>query len=543
MAQSQPFVIACRGGLNTNFTELAMLSQPGFATKLKNFEVDPDGGYRRIKGYTQYGDTRPFGGVDTAILGVQSYADGVIVTGGNDIKFSNDGTTWIKINKASVASSGDNYTAFTGRSDLSRANQKQTSFTFFEDNVDYGKVVICDGANPPFLFYMTGTGALNTRTFFAQTLNIASHVGTGTPNDPTCAVYHKTMLVASGVSTAPNSIVYTTFDADDPDVTTSSSSNVIAVDDAVVALKTFREDIIIFCKNSIHRLKNVQDSSTIAVVPITKNVGCLSAHSIQEIGGDLVFLAPDGIRTLAGTERIGDTELSTVSRNIQDVVAQLTRNINSRVVTSVVLRDKSQYRLFYSTTATSNIDSEGIIGTLTPSGFEWSQTMGIQAHGIDSSFDNDRLQKVYHGDRKGYIYVHDSGNAFYEQGTAHNINAEYTTPSLDCGDLGTKKTFHYVKISLSPEGTVSPTLRLRYDYEDVDLLQPPDYVLEDVPVPSAFGSVAFGNGVFGGTKDPSIRQAVQGSGDVLNLRLTSDDQKPPYAVNGYYINFVPEGRR
>jgi len=543
MAMSQPFIVACQGGLNTNFTELAMLSQPGLATKLKNFEPDPDGGYRRIKGYTPYGDTRPFGGTDTAILGVLAYADGVIVTGANDIKFSNDGTNWIKINKTSVASSGDNYATFNGRSDLSRAGQKQTSFRFFEDNVDYGKVVICDGDNPPYLFYMTGLGALSTRTFFAQTLAITSHVGAGTPDNPTCAVYHKTMLVAAGVSSAPNSIAYTTFDADAPDVTTSSSSNVIAVDDAVVALKAFREDIIIFCKNSIHRLRNVHDSSTIAVVPITKNVGCLSAHSIQEVGGDLVFLAPDGIRTLAGTAKIGDTELSTVSRNIQSIITQLTRNIGSKVITSVVLRNKNQYRLFYSTTATSNLDSEGVIGTLTGNGYSWAQTVGIQAHGVDSAFDNDRTQNVYHGDRKGYIYNHDEGNAFYEAGVAANIEAEYVTPSLDCGDLGTKKTFHYVKVSLSPEGTVSPTLRLRYDYEDVDLLQPPDYILSDVPVPSAFGAINFGDGIFGGTRDPSIRQSVQGSGDVLNLKLSSNDQKAPYAINGYYINYVPEGRR
>jgi len=45
---SQPFGISCRGGLNTNLNQLEMLRQPGLATRLRNFEVDPDGGYRRI---------------------------------------------------------------------------------------------------------------------------------------------------------------------------------------------------------------------------------------------------------------------------------------------------------------------------------------------------------------------------------------------------------------------------------------------------------------------------------------------------------------
>jgi len=51
---SQPFGLSCRGGLNTNLNQFDMLQQPGFATQLINFEVDPDGGYRRINGYANY---------------------------------------------------------------------------------------------------------------------------------------------------------------------------------------------------------------------------------------------------------------------------------------------------------------------------------------------------------------------------------------------------------------------------------------------------------------------------------------------------------
>ena len=77
MAASQPFGISCKGGLNTNLNQLEMLSQPGLATKLTNFEVDPDGGYRRINGYTAFGDTRPNSA--NKILGMAVYADGIIV--------------------------------------------------------------------------------------------------------------------------------------------------------------------------------------------------------------------------------------------------------------------------------------------------------------------------------------------------------------------------------------------------------------------------------------------------------------------------------
>ena len=61
---SQPFGISCSGGLNTNLNQFEMLKNPGLARNLLNFEVDPDGGYRRIQGYQLFGGenaTRPNG--------------------------------------------------------------------------------------------------------------------------------------------------------------------------------------------------------------------------------------------------------------------------------------------------------------------------------------------------------------------------------------------------------------------------------------------------------------------------------------------------
>ena len=127
MAEAQPYGVSCKGGLNTNLNQFEMLGQPGLATKLRNFEVDPDGGYRRINGYTQFGDgTRP--NTDNDIFGLEVYADGLIACSGTNIYFSQDGDSWLQINKDSVASGGDNHTAFTGRSTLARTSQDLSTF-------------------------------------------------------------------------------------------------------------------------------------------------------------------------------------------------------------------------------------------------------------------------------------------------------------------------------------------------------------------------------------------------------------------------------
>ena len=79
MAQSQPYGVSCKGGLDTNLNQFEMLAQPGVATRLENFEVDSDSGYMRISGFA------PFGGDDAArpnstndIVGLFVYADGLV---------------------------------------------------------------------------------------------------------------------------------------------------------------------------------------------------------------------------------------------------------------------------------------------------------------------------------------------------------------------------------------------------------------------------------------------------------------------------------
>ena len=543
MAASQPFGISCKGGLNTNLNQIEMLAQPGTATKLRNFEVDPDGGYRRISGFSQFGDgTRP--NTDNDVFGLHVYADGLIACVGTNIYFSQDGDSWLQINKDSVASGGDNYSTFGGRSTLARTSQDLASFAVYEGTSDYGEVIITDRGSgvKPMYFKMTGTGsALSTRTYFCKEVTVSGTVY------PKFCVIHDKHLVVGGAATAPNTIYYSNTLADSDDLTdfTGTGSGSIVLDDQVVGLKSFRDDLIIFCSNSIYKLENINNSSTITITPITQNVGCLDGNSIQEIGGDLVFLSPDGIRTVAGTARIGDVELGSVSRQIQSLIGTLAASVNSFRISSTVLRSKSQYRLFYSSATAASSLAKGIIGTITPNGFEWSETLGIQAHGLTSGFDKDGIEKTYHGDKDGYIYVHDDGNYFTPAGTATNIYAEYQTPNFDFGDVGTRKTLLYTRLSITPEGDSQPTLRVRYDYEDTNIPQPGDYELSTIPLPAIFGSSSstFGTATFGASNEPMVRQAVQGSGNTCSFKVFSDDQKAPYAINGFYVDYVPSGRR
>ena len=544
MAASQPYALACEGGLDKASSSFELLRRPGAATRLRNFEVDVAGGYRRINGFSVLGGgsaARP--NSTNQVLGLHVYADGVIACSGTNIYFSLDGTNWLQINKASVAGGGDNHTAFTGRSAAARTSQGLAHFVTFEGDTTYGEVIVTDEGSgvKPFYFKMTGTGALSNRTYFAKEITVS-----GTHYPKFCTIHDKHLVVA-GAATAPNTIFYSgTSDIDD---FTTTGSGSIVLDDQVVGLRSFRNDLIIFCKNSIYKLVNINNSSTIAVQPITQNIGCLDGKSIQEIGGDLVFLAPDGIRTLAGTVRIGDVELGTVSRAIQPVMKDIADNISSFNISSIVIRDKSQYRLYYGTSSTGTA-SEGIIGTLKTdaqgaTNFQWAETFGIDASAAAASgFNSSGVEKHYHGDYNGYIYNHDTGNSFNPAETETNIKAEYQTPDLDYGDLGTLKTLKYVKVSATPEGEISSTLRIRYNFDNPDSPHPADYSVS-VDKPSLFGNATFTTGsyVFGAASDPITRQVVEGSGHSNYFRVFSDDTKDPYTINGIYIDYVPSGRQ
>ena len=535
MARSQPFTVACEGGLVTASNQIDLLRRPGVATELENFEVAIEGGYRRISGFTKFGEgsaTQPTGGA-TTILGVFAYADGVIATAGTNIYFSNDGITWLQINRDSVAVGGDNYTTFTGRTALARTGQGQCQFVLFEGpDYDYGEVIIADGANKLYSFRMEGTGALNTRTFFAAEITVD-----GT-NGVKYITIHDHHLIASGVENNLSTVYYSVYN--DPDNFTGAGAGSVTISDQVQGIKGFRTDLIVFAENSIHKLININDSANIRIDPITESIGCLSGYSIQEIGGDLIFLAPDGLRTVAGTARIGDVELGTVSKAIQPIMREVAENINNYQITSIVLREKSQYRLFYTNINAVAAGQKGIIGTLRPNGFEWSETKGLEVTEIGSGFDTNGVEKYYHGNNSGYVFIHDSGDDF--DGSA--ILARYATPDYDYGDLGTLKTLHYLKVSIAAEGLVTPEVQVKFDYNSGDVPQiSSNYSLGTVNPSSIFGSAVFGTNIFGASASPMLRTPLQGSGTSNNFTVITNDNKAPYRINGLYVDYIPSGRR
>jgi len=308
LSETAAFPFVCEGGLVLNQSTFIM--KPGQALELENFEPDIDGGYKRINGFSKYvSAVVPFtSSSGEEVLMVASFADKVVAARGTSIyQATPAGSSWTSID--------------SGRTSA-------TKYSFERFNFDGNdKLIVVDGANAPTVF----------NTSFS-----ATDVSTSSVSGSKFVVAFKNHMFYAGKSTTKQEVVFSEpFDEDGFDASDGAGS--IKVDDTIVGLKVFRDNLFIFCENRIFKLGG-SSSSDFAVVPVTRNIGCINGNTIQEFAGDLIFLGPDGLRTIAGTARIGDVELGTISSNVQPLFDR--QIANSTKFESLVIPDKTHTEYF-----------------------------------------------------------------------------------------------------------------------------------------------------------------------------------------------------
>tara|TARA_R110000772_G_scaffold118287_1_gene223924 strand:- start:264 stop:2003 length:1740 start_codon:yes stop_codon:yes gene_type:complete len=574
--QTQPVAFNCEGGLILNRSTFMM--QPGEALVLENFEPDISGGYRRINGYRKYANqVVPLTSSSSeSVLMVASFADKVVAARGEKIfsssstelslgiaagtsmsgsgiisvlstsGFSSSGT--VQINSETFTYTGISSTNFTG---VTRATSSSTAAThskadvvsenwterdtgrtnaakyhFERYNFDGNEKIICvDGVNAPVIFNAAMTAADVSESSVAGSTVVAA--------------YRNHMFYA-GKSTSPQEVVFSEpFDEDGFNAGDGAGS--IKVDDSVVALKVFRDSLFIFCENRIFKLTG-SSLSDFSVQPVTRNIGCINSFTVQEFAGDLIFLGPDGLRTVAATARIGDTELGTISKNIQSVFDENINNAGS--FDSVVIPDKTQYRIFFTKDGQGASLSKGAICVLKKEAFEFSETRGIQVACTDTFIEAGNVI-VLHGDSLGFVQRQESGNTF--DGTT--IAGTYRSPDMSFGDSGIRKHMQRVIISYKPEGTVAADLTVRYDNEDKDSARPAVYPFDTTSLAASYGNAVYSTVssaiqfVYGGPTQPLLRQPIEGSGFSVALKVEDGGTTNSYSLKGFQIEYQLGARR
>ena len=509
--QWQTFPIEFRGGLISNLSPLQQgTNAVGSATILQNFEASKEGGYAKIKGYEKYSDTEVTG--SGPILALKVISSGRIVVARQNASnvteyYYGTGTTWTSM----------------GARPLLGGKARSALYNLDGDD----KVLFVDGVNYPAIYNTSG----NTLTAVTGSTDVlgAEHV----------AVFKDTAFYAKD-----NNVFFTApFTVDNFSAADGAGSLNVASD--VTGLAVFRDQLIIFTTDSIKRLTG-NTTSDFQVSPITDRIGCVSGDTIQEVGGDIMYLAPDGIRLLSATDRIGDFGLDIASDPIAKDASTFLGSTSN--FTSVILREKAQYRIFAYIESEQNEVAKGLIATKFvaqgASGISWSTTFGIKAYIADSRYSG-TAETIAFANGDGYIYIMDTGSSF----DGANIDAIYESPFMPISDPQLRKSFYKMTLYAEPTGPMNIGLNVKYDFDtgtNTGVIQPATQRIESTGTAIfVYGSSAavFGTATYGGELDVVYNTNLVGSGKTIALRVEDLSTNPTFTLDTALLEFRQNDRQ
>jgi len=551
--QIQSLKVICSGGLNSNENHLDLSdNSPGAATRLVNYEPSLFGGYRRIEGYDEYDSD--YGEVTVA---GQTTGQGKVL--GLAI-FKDDVTNSTKIIAARQDAGGTNYsfyyyTAFIGwrkftldhsvsrpmsLNGLTVNKLRHASFNFGTGN----HIIFVDGVNPAIVF--NGLNWKEIKSTHAGGYNASNNTAGGDQalNAPALVDVFENHIFLSGHEATRAAIAHSAPN-DAYTWTTAAGAGQIAAGFDVVQIKPFRDDLFIFGSNSIKKI-NVNNAGTFVLAQVTANVGCVARDSVVEIGGDLVFLAPDGFRPCQSTARIGDVELETISKPIQATLVDLIRNEDMSTLNSIVVRSKSQIRYFIGDDSKFASDSAGILGGLTNNSgniaWEFGELLGIRASCCESGYIDD-IELVLHGDYDGKVYKQEHGISF----NGGDILSIYATPYLDFGETEQRKVMRKINTFIRGEGPFEMLVSMTYDWGDGEVSTPATYSQTSAGAPTRYGgrniNYSAANVLYGGSSKPIMTSDIQGSGFAAQATFVTVGQTEPFSIQGMVFEFTAAGRR
>jgi hypothetical protein len=279
------------------------------------------------------------------------------------------------------------------------------------------------------------------------------------------------------------------------------------------------------------------------VSAITEDLGCLSPDTIQEVGSDVMFLGPDGLRTLSSTERIGDFGIDVASKNIRPTVTELQGYAQS--FSSTVIRGKAQYRMFGYVDGEKVGIAKGVLGTKFidqgGTGFQWAETKGYKVYIADSQYIGDNEYVVF-SNNDGYVYRMESGTS--RDGA--NVVAIYESPFMPVTDPQKRKTFYKLDLYIKPFGAINIDCNVRYNQNERNKIQPATFSLvSDAGGGGFYGNntAIFGTTIFGEARTQSFNNNIVGSGNTVALRIEDDSSNSAFLLDTAILEFAENNRK
>jgi hypothetical protein len=264
------------------------------------------------------------------------------------------------------------------------------------------------------------------------------------------------------------------------------------------------------------------------LVPYDQEAGAY-AYTIQHMGFTMM-LDDRGITNLATTQAFGNFASATMSKLVQTWLS--TRR--SLVTASCMVREKNQYRLFFSDGSAlfMTLDNGKVLGLM-----PCLLTHAVRC--ICSREMSDGTETIFFGDSSGFVYQMEKGTSF----DGGDIEAYLTLVFTNSGSPVQQKT--YRGMELECEGNGYSEFQLSYDlgYASLELEQPGNQTIVNSLLPAFWDTFVWDSFYWDGRSLSPALADVIGTAENIALRIRSQsDYFDALRISGAIFQYTPRGR-
>jgi hypothetical protein len=285
--------------------------------------------------------------------------------------------------------------------------------------------------------------------------------------------------------------------------------------DKVVALAAHNDFLIVFGENNIIVYSGADSPASMVIHDTISGVGCVDRNSIQDIGTDLLFLTPTGLRGLGRTIQEKSLPITDLSRNIkQELIANTLATATP--VSTVYSPENYFYLLCFADL--NLVYCFDIRATLENGAYRVTRWPSVDF----KSFQRDRNGDIYVGCVDGlgkYDNYRDNGKPY---------RFRYFSPGLTFGDPAKIKMLKKIRPTLIGGNNSDIFLKWSYDFS-TDTSSSTFRTSSDTP--GFYGQSEYTDADFSAEGITISRNSLNttGYGSVINVGLETD-------INGFALS-------
>ena len=242
----------------------------------------------------------------------------------------------------------------------------------------------------------------------------------------------------------------------------------------------------------------------------SKDVGA-NPFSMQMLGGHALFFDTWGLTELEVSDQFGDVVTSSLTKNIQNIL------LGQQVISSVVLKQKAQYRMYLPSDQGATVATTCLMATLIRGediGFTHSVYPFRIATAVSGEIGTSEISLA--GTIDGEVFQMDVGTSF--DGAAYT--SYVTLPFNYLGSPHRVKKIRKVMLNIDAQDYVSILGSADFGYGKSG--HPKD-TLTDIVEPSGalWGAGIWGDFYWGGGNTDYIEQYINGHGDNISMTISS----------------------